>query len=86
MPTDPTGSKIAQGYGAVTPKNRPEDFQKLREAFERGVADEQTIRSHEVITLSVQDSLLFVEALLNPPARNDALRGILDSAISRIRA
>lgn len=34
------GSKIAQGYGAVIPKNRPEDFQELREAFERGVADE----------------------------------------------
>ncbi|CCF84238.1 hypothetical protein [Nitrolancea hollandica] len=39
MKRKPAGSKIAQGYGAVTPKNRPEDFRELREAFERGVAD-----------------------------------------------
>lgn len=49
-------------------------------------AAEQTIWSHEVITLSAQDSLLFVDALLNPPAPNDALRRILDPTTSRIRA
>ncbi len=40
MKRKPAGSKIAQGYGVVTPKNRPEDPQERREAFERGVADE----------------------------------------------
>ena len=33
-------SKIMQWYGAVTPKNRPEDFQELRKGFEEGVAKE----------------------------------------------
>jgi len=33
-------SKLLQGFGAVTPKNKPEDFQKLRKNFERGVAEE----------------------------------------------
>ena len=33
-------SKLLQGYGAVTPRNRPEDFQELREEFEKGVAEE----------------------------------------------
>jgi len=33
-------SKLLQGYGAVTPRNRPEDFQELREEFEKGVAKE----------------------------------------------
>lgn len=33
-------SKALALYGAVSPRNRPEDFAALREAFERGVADE----------------------------------------------
>ncbi len=33
-------SKLLQGFGAVTPRNKPEDFQKLREEFEKGVAKE----------------------------------------------
>lgn len=59
---------------------------KSKKQIEACDAAEQTIRSHEVITLSARDSLLFVEALLNPPAPNDALRGILDPTTSRIRA
>lgn len=31
---------IAGVYGAVTPGQRPEDFQQLRREFEQGVADE----------------------------------------------
>jgi len=33
-------SKLLAGYGAVPPRERPEDFQKIREEFERGVAEE----------------------------------------------
>jgi len=33
-------SKIAAMYGSVKPRNRPEDFRKLREEFEKGVAEE----------------------------------------------
>jgi uncharacterized protein (DUF1778 family) len=35
---------------------------------------EEVIREHEVIRLSVRDSLLFAEALLNPPAPSERLR------------
>lgn len=33
-------SKLLQGYGAVTPRNKPENLQELREEFEKGVAKE----------------------------------------------
>jgi len=33
-------SGIAAGYGSIKPRSRPEDFRKLREEFERGVAEE----------------------------------------------
>ena len=33
-------SKLLEGFGAVTSRKRPEDFRELREAFERGVAEE----------------------------------------------
>jgi AbrB family looped-hinge helix DNA binding protein len=33
-------SAIEAIYGSVQPRNRPEDFRKLREDFEQGVADE----------------------------------------------
>ncbi len=33
-------SKILRWYGAVIPRARPEDFQNLREEFEKGVAEE----------------------------------------------
>jgi len=33
-------SKLLQGFGAVTPRNMPEDFQKLRKNFEKEVAEE----------------------------------------------
>jgi uncharacterized protein (DUF1778 family) len=37
-------------------------------------AAEETIRRHEVIKLSPEDSIAFVEALLNPPEPNAKLR------------
>jgi uncharacterized protein (DUF1778 family) len=37
-------------------------------------AAEQTIREHEVLVLTPRESRQFVEALLNPPAPNVALR------------
>ncbi|HLH60208.1 MAG TPA: AbrB/MazE/SpoVT family DNA-binding domain-containing protein [Ktedonobacteraceae bacterium] len=33
-------SKLLELFGSVTPINRPEDFQKMREEFEKGVAEE----------------------------------------------
>ncbi len=33
-------SKLLQGYGAVTPKNKPEYLRELRENFEKGVAED----------------------------------------------
>jgi uncharacterized protein (DUF1778 family) len=36
-------------------------------------AAEDAIRSHEVMTLSAEDSLAFAEAILNPPPPNENL-------------
>ena len=33
-------SKLLAGFGSVTPKQRPEDFENIREEFEKGVAEE----------------------------------------------
>jgi AbrB family looped-hinge helix DNA binding protein len=33
-------SKVLRWYGSITPRQRPEDFKKLREEFEQGVAEE----------------------------------------------
>ncbi|MBI2939655.1 MAG: AbrB/MazE/SpoVT family DNA-binding domain-containing protein [Chloroflexi bacterium] len=33
-------SKVLRWYGAVTPRQRPEDFRKMRQEFENGVAEE----------------------------------------------
>lgn len=33
-------SNLLNGFGAVVSENEPESFQKLREAFEQGVAEE----------------------------------------------
>lgn len=33
-------SKLLQGYGAVTPKHKPEHLRELRENFEKGVAED----------------------------------------------
>lgn len=33
-------SKLLQWFGSVRPRNKPEDFQKVREEFEKGVAEE----------------------------------------------
>lgn len=41
-------------------------------------AAKQTIEEHEVIVLSARDSVLFVEALLNPPGPNEALLAAAD--------
>ena len=37
-------------------------------------AAEETIRRHEVITLTARDSAAFVEAVMNPPTPNERLR------------
>jgi len=34
----------------------------------------KAVREHDVMTLTAQDSIAFVEALLNPPPPNEALR------------
>jgi AbrB family looped-hinge helix DNA binding protein len=36
----PAPSKLLKWYGVVEPRQRPEDFRKLREEFEQGVAEE----------------------------------------------
>lgn len=33
-------SQLLAGFGAVSPKNRPENFQTMREEFEKGVAED----------------------------------------------
>ena len=33
-------SKLLQWFGSVTPRNKPENFPKIREEFEKGVAEE----------------------------------------------
>ena len=33
-------SELLQWFGSVTPRNRPEDFREVREAFEKAVAEE----------------------------------------------
>ena len=33
-------SGILAGYGSIQPRSKPEDFRRLREEFERGVAEE----------------------------------------------
>ncbi len=40
-------------------------------------AAEEVIRNREVITLSARDTAVLVEALLNPPPPNEALRAAL---------
>ncbi|MGH2562768.1 MAG: DUF1778 domain-containing protein [Thermomicrobiales bacterium] len=37
-------------------------------------AAEETIRRHELMTLSARDSAAFVEAMMNPPAPGERLR------------
>ena len=41
-------------------------------------AAHETIREHEIIVLSVRDSLIFAEALLNPKGPNEALLAAAD--------
>jgi antitoxin PrlF len=36
----PRESRLRANFGAVKPKQKPEDFKKLREEFEQGVASE----------------------------------------------
>jgi uncharacterized protein (DUF1778 family) len=38
----------------------------------------ETIRSHQVIRLTVEDSAAFAEALLNPPEPNENLRALAE--------
>jgi AbrB family looped-hinge helix DNA binding protein len=35
-------SKVARWFGSVTPGQKPEDFQRLREEFEQGIAEDVT--------------------------------------------
>jgi antitoxin PrlF len=35
-------SKVSRWFGSITPGQKPEDFQRLREEFEQGVAEEVT--------------------------------------------
>lgn len=42
----------------------------------------ETIRRHDILSLTATDSARFIEALLNPPEPNDALR----KAVARHRA
>lgn len=46
----------------------------MESAKESRQAAEEAIRYHEVITLSARDSVTFVEALLDPPEPNEALK------------
>ena len=39
-------SKLIHGYGAVRARNKPEDSQELREAFEEGIAGEAGSEYH----------------------------------------
>ena len=41
----PAQSKVLRGFGAVTPRKRPEDFRELRQEFEKGVAEEVQAKS-----------------------------------------
>lgn len=36
----PARSKVLEGYGAVAPSKRPEDWQEIRAAIEQAIADE----------------------------------------------
>ncbi len=36
----PATSKLLEGYGAVTPRKRPEDWKKLRSDIEQAIAEE----------------------------------------------
>lgn len=36
----PAVSRVAAGYGAVTPRRQPEDWRKVREAIEEAMAEE----------------------------------------------
>ena len=45
----------------------------MRTALE---AARETIRAHQVIELTVQDSLAFADAVLNPPEPNENLRAL----------
>jgi len=39
-------SKLLQSYGAVRARNKPEDYQELRKAFEEGIAEEVGSEHH----------------------------------------
>jgi len=36
----PLVSRLEENFGKVTPRNRPEDFRRIREDFERGVGED----------------------------------------------
>ena len=49
-------------------------------------AAERVIQDHQTITLTPRDSAAFVDALLNPPAPNDALRSAAERYHALVRA
>lgn len=91
MPTVSNPAKRERLEARISPEQKAL-FQRAAELTGRSLTDfvvssaqaaaEETIRSHEVITLSVRDSVAFVEALLSPPEPNEHLR----AAARRYRA
>ncbi len=77
----PAGGKSGRVAARITPDQKML-FQRAAALRGRSLTDflvasaqeaaEQTIRSHEVITLSARDSKAFVEALLNPAKQPNA--------------
>lgn len=45
----------------------------------------ETLREHEVLKLSVADSLIFAKALIHPPKPNAALRRALESHAKSVK-
>lgn len=62
--------------------------QSMTEFALQAVADAawQTIRDHEVMTLSERDTVALFEAVLDPPAPNAALRHAAEQYAARVRA
>lgn len=42
----PVPSKLLEGYGAVTPRKRPEDWKEVRSEVERAIAEEVVAEGH----------------------------------------
>lgn len=79
-----TASNRTERLGARVPAQVKAILQRAADLTGRSLTDfiiasaqaaaEETIRQHEVVQLSVDDSRRLAEALLNPPAPNAELR------------